>query len=179
MEINIRFLEGTLGEAIDKANSFLNKYKEELSDPEYADKGYRLELRVACDMVNDGQYRGASELIQRLLPKAKEGDRALLYLYAGVAFAALGESKEAITSFQRVLRENGGQDQLARANYHLGAQYLKNGAAAWAKQHFLEAERLGLPADISPKDLYRFLADTCAYLGELEERDRYARLARR
>jgi tetratricopeptide (TPR) repeat protein len=177
MEVNIRFAEGKLSEAIDYGVSLLHDRKEQFSEPEYAENGYMLEKEIVCEMVNDGQYLRASEAIQRFLPKAKDGDRANLYLYLGFAYEHLGKASETVNSFQQVFREGASQDLLARANYHLGAHYLNQGAAAWAKQNFLEVERLGLPEDIQSKDLYRYLAQTCSYLGELAERDRYMHLA--
>lgn len=178
VEISIQFAEGKIDEAINNAKLLLNKYKEELCDPEYTESTYKLELRMACELVNAQQYCAALDAIHQLLPKAKERDRGLLYLYLGGAHQALGESSEAIKALQQVLREGGAQESLARANYRLGAEYLKSGATAWAKQHFLEAERLGLPSEISSKDLYQFLANACTRLAELEERDKYLRLAR-
>ncbi|HYX70603.1 MAG TPA: tetratricopeptide repeat protein [Terriglobales bacterium] len=177
MEINLQFAEGTAGKAIDTAMAFLVEQREALSDPEYVDRTYRLELLLASELVDDGQYHRARDLIRRVLPRAKQEDRALLYLCLGVAYGALGVSSEAIKSYQQALREDADKDLLAQAHYHLGAQYLKDNDAAQAKQHFLETEHLGLPDDIPPSDLYRFLAQACAYLGEVEERDRYTRLA--
>jgi tetratricopeptide (TPR) repeat protein len=178
MEINLQFAEGKARKAIETAMTFLAEHREELSDPEYADSAYKLELCLASELVDDGQHPRARDLIRRVLPKARQEDRALLYLCLGDAYGGLGAATEAIRSYQRALREEISPDLLARVHYHLAARYLKDGDAAEAKQHFLEAERLKLPNDFPPSALYQFLAETCASLGELEERDRYLRLAR-
>ena len=178
VEINILFDEDKLEQAIKSSESFLTRRREELSGSEYSGRAYKLELKIACELVNAGHYKRGLEAIQQLLSRAAKADLALLYLYMGVAYEDTGESGRAIASYKGVLSNTENADLLARAHYHLGAHYYKNGATAWAKQHLLEAERIGLPLDISPRELYKFLAAACAHVGEFEEYQKYARLAK-
>lgn len=178
VEINIQFAEGKLTEAIDHATSFLSLHAEELSQPEYERNTYALELSVACERVTAGEFRRAVDSIQTFLLKAREEDHALLRLFLGLAYEGLGEADKAIDAFKEVLRLNSTEDLVSRAHFQLGEQYLKNGAAAWAKQHLLQAENLKSALNVPVKNLYLLLADACGRLGENQEKERYTRLVK-
>jgi tetratricopeptide (TPR) repeat protein len=177
-EINLEFAEGKLDEAINHAELFLTQHHDELGESEYQRNAYDLQLKVACELITARQFQRGINSIRQFLPKAHEEDLALLHLFLGLAYDALGESDNAIGSFNEVLRLNGAEDLLVRAHYQLGTQYLKKDALAWAKQHLQEAENLrGALKNIPLKSLYLYLASTCGRLGEQQEQERYTRMA--
>jgi tetratricopeptide (TPR) repeat protein len=178
MEIYIKVDSGRLPEAIRDAHLFLEKHKDKFAQGEYAGGDYILERTIACALVDKGQYALASEMLQRLLPTAPEEDQGLLHLRLGAAYDHLGELLKAIECFKKALGKSPTEDFSARVHFHLGDVYLKTGAGAWAKQHLMQAEQMKLPSDIPLKDIYRFLAATCDYLGETEEKQKYERLSR-
>jgi tetratricopeptide (TPR) repeat protein len=177
--IHILFAEGKLREAIERGKAFLLKNDEELRQKEYEDVVYDLRLRIACDLLSSGQLAQAIAALQRFLPHSREDDQPRVHLFLGIAYEQLGQPENAESEFKQVLRWNRAQGLVADAHYHLGANYLKKGAPAWAKQHFLAAEDLkhALPDNIPLRDLYTFLADSCGHLGEGEQRKHYLQLA--
>jgi len=178
-EIFLIFTQGKRLQGIERGKAFLEKYEKDLRKDDYSDVNYELSLRIAFELVSAEQFEIGIQALLNFLPHAKDEDHARILLFLGIAYEQLGDSDSASNEFHRVLQFPVPNDLVALAHYHLGALYLKKGAAAWAKQHFLEALNLRHAlANVPLRDVYTFLANTSGHLGQKEEREKYLELAR-
>ena len=178
-EIFLIFAEGKRLQGIERGKAFLAKYEKDLRKDDYSDVNYELSLRIAFELVSAEQFESGVQALVSFLPYAKDEDHARILLFLGIANEKLGNHDQAIDKFKRILQSSGPEDMVVQAHYHLGAIYWKSGAAAWAKQHFLEALNLRNDlANVPLRDLYTFLANASGHLGQEEEREKYLGLAR-
>lgn len=179
--IQLLFAEGKLHDAIERSRRFLLERAEELKQPEYEDVVYDLKFLIACHLVSAKQFSEAVTALLHFQPRAREEDRPRLHLFLGIAYEQLGQPEKAEREFKQILGNERVPELVTDAYYRLGAICFRRGAYAWAKDYFLavEGRNHALPADLSLRDLYTFLANTCGYLGEEAERKKYLQLAKR
>jgi tetratricopeptide (TPR) repeat protein len=177
VKVNVTLLEGRPS-ALAEGQAFLDRYREQLAQPEYADMLYDLTLRTACELVNLRRFEEGVESLVRFLPKAKEEDKARVYLFVGIARDFLNRTEEAIADFNRVLQYDPPKDILARAHYHLGILYAKVGSLAWAKQHLEQAYEFRQALKMPLEDLYISLISVCEQIGDLQEAERFRALSK-
>jgi tetratricopeptide (TPR) repeat protein len=160
--------------------SLLSRYETELSSPDYEDIAYDMRLRAAYERVNVGKFEIAINGLNAMLTMARAEDRPRLLLFLGIASEQLGNHDDAIQAFGKVLNEAHTSAALnAEAHYRLGAIYLRRGAAAWAKMHFVATEQSkGMVPHIPARDIYTFLAQAAECLGDESDRNRYLSLAK-
>jgi len=171
---------GKLKEGIRKFETILALNQEELRNPEQRHLYEQIQQRRGITLTDLCRYTEALPILKEAVSFTSDKfDPQLVHFYLGVCYQNTSNPQLAKEAFLRAIDFGLNNDFEANARYRLAILYFINRAFAQAKYHLEAALRMpeqALGVQLR-KNIYQQMSRTCHYLGEIEEEQKYSKLA--
>jgi tetratricopeptide (TPR) repeat protein len=170
--------EGRFGDALEKFNSLLANHAEKFDQPDLRFMYEDVQQRRAFLLVTLGRFEDAVPVFKEILSfELDKSVRSDALARVGLCYLELQRWELSKGYFLQALAIGLTSEEEKQFHFYLGIAYFHTDSLLDAKREFLLCEKHAGEYEVPILDVYAWLSSTCKRLGELEEAERYARLA--